>query len=273
MSDLLPIRRWLTYLRYDLPWNIRHYPRKYGHIFWQRFKWRWRMNNPLIGLWVTLFSRTYRTEGCSFRLPAGLAPMGVRARFFFDTYEKEERVALRALLRPDDGVLELGASIGVIACATDKLLTRQTAPHVVVEGNPYVWPELFANKQRNTARFEIIPGILGQGKWRTFHIHEYFFGGSAHRKAHTEVVVPVFSLSDIEARVSGTFNVLIMDIEGGEHEVLTLLRDRLHEFRLVIVEFHAFIIGEELVEECKTILKSAGFQPVSSMNSVEGWSK
>jgi len=232
------------------------------------------MNNPVIGLWVTLFSRYYRTDGCRFYLPRRLVPWGVRARFFFDVYEQEERALVRKWVHSSDRVLELGASIGVVACVTNRLLDESMrAHHLVVEANPFVLGDLWANRDLNMADFRVLHGVLGKGDWRTFYVHRYFFGGSAHLESGYKVPVPVYDLSALCARCGGAFDVLIMDIEGGELEVLEGLGSELSAFRLVLCEFHDFIIGADRVQACRQILQTHQFTLLETMGTVEAWGR
>ncbi len=70
-------------------------------------------------------------------------------------YELQERLAITRYLRRDLPVVELGGSIGVVACLTNRLLKDRKA-HVVVEANPFAIPHLERNKQRNRCEFEIV---------------------------------------------------------------------------------------------------------------------
>ena len=69
----------------------------------------------------------------------------------------------------------------------------------------------------------------------------------------------------------GPFSVLIMDIEGGELEVLETSGDVLKNFRLVIVELHEWTLGEKGVERCRDIFRQLGFQMAERSFITEVW--
>ena len=84
--------------------------------------------------------------------------------------------------------------------------------------------------------------------------------------------VPARSLRELEQK-HGQFNVLIMDIEGGEIGVLRESEPLLNHYRLVIMERHDFIIGSESAEECSEILLRNGFRASNRAYLVEVWEK
>ncbi len=64
-----------------------------------------------------------------------------------------------------------------------------------------------------------------------------------------------------------------MDVEGAEFEILGQSKDLLKSYRLVIVEFHPEIIGEEKTSHCKQILKDAGFRLLKIERATEAWGR
>ena len=88
------------------------------------------------GAMFDLMGGHFRVDGCTFAIPKRLTSVAYRSCFFDRSYEAEERELIRALVKPDDQVLELGACLGVVSCVTNKLL-RDNTRHVVVEGNPF----------------------------------------------------------------------------------------------------------------------------------------
>ena len=71
----------------------------------------------------------------------------------------------------------------------------------------------------------------------------------------------------------GEFNVLIMDIEGGEHSLIRSYADLLQDYRLIIVELHDFIIGPEKAEECRAVLRERGFRMIDVCEITEVWGR
>ena len=66
---------------------------------------------------------------------------------------------------------------------------------------------------------------------------------------------------------------IIMDIEGGELEVLQQSADLLKAYRLVIIELHEFAIGIEGVETCRNILRQSGLFRVDQAGLTEAWQR
>ena len=91
--------------------------------------------------------RQVRLDGCIFSL-AGITDDSIRVELFTNKYEARNADAVARYLKRDMPVIELGGSMGVVACVTNKLLTDPTA-HVVVEANPLAIPQLELNRKLN----------------------------------------------------------------------------------------------------------------------------
>ena len=118
-------------------------------------------------LWLRLrlkakaHKKSAELDGCTFSLQT--VPDPFTKLFLLDgRYELPERRAVKRHLKRDLPVIELGGSLGVVACITNKLLTDPTA-HVVVEANPRAIPQLTLNKTSNHCAFEIVNCALAYG--------------------------------------------------------------------------------------------------------------
>ena len=69
------------------------------------------------------------------------------------------------------------------------------------------------------------------------------------------------------------FNTLIADVEGAEEDVFEASQIVLSRLRLVIVEFHEFIIGKEKINRCRQILTKSGLHLVGKAGFVEAWQR
>ena len=79
------------------------------------------------------------------------------------------------------------------------------------------------------------------------------------------------NFDQIQSKYSITFDTIIMDIEGGEYEVLKLINyDKL---KLLIVEFHPNILGNKKILELKKLLKDNSFILKESLSNVDVWKK
>jgi len=226
---------------------------------------------PLLGCWFDVFIRVYRTEGCVFKIPRDLTSRQFRASFLLDVYEAEERELIGRFVRPGDRVLEYGACLGVVSCTTAKRI-GESAKHVVVEGNPLLISTIARNRVRNGASFVIENGAASaSADYVDFHIHPvYVVGGSTRNVGLVRFRVAGLPLGELHRR-HGSFDVLILDIEGAELELLTAGVSDLAGYRVVILELHRFAYGDDGLARCREILAGAGFAWQATAGDTEAW--
>jgi FkbM family methyltransferase len=246
--------------------------RTYGWGFFARKAEKFRYINPVAGLLFTLTREHYETEGCKFEIPKDLTSVIYRARFYYDLYEWAERKQVNKYLRKDDSVIEVGACIGVLSCLTNKKLTEAPDRHVVIEPNPELIPYIEKNREINGCSFSVEQCLITDDVDPIFYTAKHISKGSAYERSSNQVNVKSYRLADLE-RKYGKFNVLIMDIQGGETDLLELEKDALADFRLVIAEFHPWIIGEAAIERCRVILREQGFELREKIEDVEAWER
>ena len=230
--------------------------------------WKWRQKLHLskrksapAGLYFDLFRGMYRADGLTFEVPKDLTSRSFRSRFLFDIYEQEERALIRAHMPADVTVLELGACLGVVSCITNRLL-RQPERHVVVDANPRVGEWIERNRRRNGADFAIEEGLVSRSSDGTFFLHDLVVGGSADRVTSVRVTAPVLTIEELEERHALTFDALVMDIEGGELVFVRENPDLFRRLRFACIEMHEFVLGDDGVAECESLLRAAGLERV-----------
>jgi FkbM family methyltransferase len=180
-----------------------------------------------------------------------------------NSYELPERRAVSRYLRRDLPVIELGGSIGVVACVTNRLLKDQTA-HLVVEANPLAIPYLERNKQLNRCQFEIMNRAVAYGSDTvTFRPSSDMCGNSVTAQGDEEpVTVPAAQLGDlVRHRGFSRFN-LVCDIEGMEHDLVANESDVLKSADTIIMETHARLIGTDRNSSMMARLQELGFRIV-----------
>jgi FkbM family methyltransferase len=229
--------------------------------------------NPIAGLLFDLSGGTYKTDGCRFVTSRKMTNLGWRgASFWRDKYEADERKLIKQFISPGDSVIELGACLGIVSCITNRLL-KNSARHLVVEANPYLIPWLAQNQILNDSGFLIEHCAVGKPPEVTFYVHANgVMNGSCQNKSAHPMRLPSRSLAELDERY-GPFGVLIMDIEGAELDVLEQSQGVLKAYRLAIIEFHPWIIGEEKIQLCRQILKNAGLRLLGSSGSTEAWGR
>lgn len=229
----------------------------------------WRGENWWLGKTVELRGDKVRLDGLVFDVGHPAIPTRTKAWFLWDRYERPERNAVRLLLDPALPVVELGGSIGVVACVTNHLL-RIPARHVVVEANPALLPLLRANRDRNGADFRILGRALAYGRDAVEFGYQTSLGGSVGGSGET-ARVPTITLAEILEDSGWDRCTLIVDIEGAEvdlvrHEVDVLRRC----VATLIMETHPHFVGTEPNAEILRMLAEAGFQSVYSSEHTVG---
>jgi FkbM family methyltransferase len=181
-------------------------------------------------------------------------------------YEKGERLALRATLRPGDRVLELGAGIGLLS--TVAALTPGVETVVAVEANPALVPLI-----RETHRLSGVAGRVAienavasagdaQGGTLPFYLRRDFRASSMEpdsRAFQAVVEVPQRPVSALLAQHRPT--VIVCDIEGAELALFEAAD--LAGVRAVAVKLHAKIYGKAGADRIARALRRQGLFPQS----------
>jgi FkbM family methyltransferase len=209
-----------------------------------------------------------RLSRCKFNLDR-ITDFPTKVELIMNKYEAPERWAVARYVRQDLPVVELGGSMGVVACVTNKLL-KNPAAHVVVEANPLVIPQLELNRTLNRCQFQILNRALAYGMASvTFRPSSNVCISSITAVGdQAPVTVETIALKDI-VRDHGfaRFN-LICDIEGLEYDLVAHEMDVLKKADTIILETHARFIGEEKCGLMMSQLKDAGFRVVKEIGYV-----
>ncbi|WP_170168862.1 FkbM family methyltransferase [Rhodovulum iodosum] len=176
-------------------------------------------------------------------------------------YEGGEAKTLRALVRPGDRVLELGAGMGL--CASIAALSEGVEAVVAVEANPALMPVIRETLRLNGAeRADLRFGAVdhASGPSCRFYLRHNFWASTMEpdsRPYHEVVEVPRLGLNDLLDEVRPT--VLQCDIEGAELSLLSDPDVDLSGIRLLILELHPKVYGEEGVARLTGTLAARGF--------------
>jgi FkbM family methyltransferase len=225
----------------------------------------WWAEHPLVGRIVEWRGNIVQTDGLCFSVDHPAITRGVKALFLLNRYETPERDALRTCIDPTLPVVELGASIGVISCLTNKKLL-DPSKHVVVEANPDLIALLEANRERNGCRFTVLHAAVSYSEGEVeFLISDSILASSATRmdsrfNVSRKVKVPSISLREIIDRFQFPKCTLICDIECGEvelvaHEIETIQ----NHVSTILMEIHNTTLDKQTVDDVVRALNDAGF--------------
>lgn len=218
--------------------------------------------------------RAVAAECLGVRVPASRYLHARRiARINAAHYEGQEIAGALHVVGQTDTVLEIGAGIGLVGA----VIARNAGPVSVYafEANPELIPEIEALyalnglEDRIGVRNAVLVSAPERPETVPFHLRNSYLGSSLtdEGRARRTVQVETADFAAVCAEIAPS--VLVMDIEGGE---LDLLRHAdLSGFRAVVLEFHPKAYGVEGMRECKEILRRAGFVRVDEKSSRTVW--
>lgn len=213
------------------------------------------------GVYFTHSKKVYKHNNLVIHVPFDQTDYIFRGRFFFNSYEEEEVRHLAKHLQPDAKVLELGACLGYVSCLTNTLLNDKSK-HVVLEANPNLIPSIELNKKENKCSFHVENMVISKSDANDFYMHKLIVGGSSKRKTGNKITVKGIDFNTLILKYGFNFDTLIMDIEGGELDLLRNFQDDISRFKKIFVELHPFanILTQQESQECEEILTSLGFK-------------
>jgi FkbM family methyltransferase len=186
-------------------------------------------------------------------------------------YENAERELLPRYIDPSLPIIDLGAGIGYTACLADHVTDASLNP-VAVEPMPELHPVIRQTARLNDATIDIVHAAYdSEGETTTFFSATDFWSSSRYdrdSKEQTKTTVPSASLSELQERFDLEEEIqLIVDIEGGEHDLLTNELELLAETcSCLIIEFHPFT--ESTVGEYREMLENSGFEQLDCRDFV-----
>jgi FkbM family methyltransferase len=217
-------------------------------------------------------------KGYKFTVPKKYATPNILKRFENKTYESDEITLIDLYVKPHNIVLELGACLGITSVITNKIL-HNNKNHVVVEANTELIDNLIKVKELNKCEYKVENCIVSKVN-KKFYIYNKVVAGSAHRQdsretGRTELIVPCISLPQLSKKHGLLFDTLIIDIEGGEYELIYQHQKYIREnVKLIIVELHGHLMNDKKFnEKCIKLLKILKFKQENNINNVYVFTK
>jgi FkbM family methyltransferase len=183
-------------------------------------------------------------------------PAPLRNAIYREVYEDTERNVLLTILKPGQKVLELGTGLGFITLLASKICGASNVH--TYEANPKVEKLIRANFSLNDLYPELhMNAVTEDGKSITFNASDNIISSSFFDRGLPGKAVTVESYAFTDVVSLHNPDVLIMDIEGGEYDLLT--KPLPLTIRHIVVELHPHIIGVEKIEDIKESLKRDGY--------------
>ena len=221
-----------------------------------------------LGKAVELLGDRGQIEGARFELGDPHIDTRLKSRFLLGSWEVETRHLIRRHLPPDIPVIDLGGSIGVVACVTNRLMDFPER-HVVVEPSPRAANLLESHRSLNNCRYEIVSAALGYGTDEIlFDLDHRINEGRVIRSAaptSTAVIsVPTVTLAVLLESHGFSRAAVIADIEGAEYDLIEHEGQVLSEFvEWFFVELHG---PKDDQKELRKKLEHLGFRLVEDLN-------
>ena len=175
-------------------------------------------------------------------------------------YETDEVDLALHHLRPGDRILDLGGGIGYVSA---RLQREGNDVHVTsFEPNPAAARHyrriMAANDLNNHTLVEGVLGDRGKAETVTFNLHDEFWASSAQRESGRSRPIEVDVVDQHQWLAEHRYDMLLMDIEGGEGDVIALLQEPV--FRVIIMELHADVLGTDKTGAVLDKLGALGYQ-------------
>ena len=193
---------------------------------------------------------------------------------YFFNYEKYEIYLITKYLNTNATILELGGCIGVVSNKVNSLIINKKN-HVVLEPNINICNFLLQNKKLNNSNFEVENTIISNKETVDFFVYEDILWSSVYireNKLNKKVTINTTNVENLKNKYNLIFDTLIMDIEGGE---LDLLTDNafINNFKSIFIEFHLDIYGITGYIKCESFLLANKFKLIEKIGNIEYWTK
>ena len=162
--------------------------------------------------------------------------------------ERPEQELIAKYLPTECSVLELGGESGTTSLIINNILANNFKKHVVVDPENAIL-KLENTKKKYSANFQILHGFLGKDR----ETHEKMWSGCINNK--------MYQLTEIEAMINDTFDVLVVDCEGAFYNIVNEIPDILDKASLIIIEMDGVC---ENVEPLRNKFLKSGFTLVHS---------
>lgn len=162
--------------------------------------------------------------------------------FYNESYEADEIALLKKCLQSTDFVMEIGAGIGFLSSYCSKQLGSDRV--VCYEANPFMIDKIQETHLKNDVNPTLKNCILSDVEGNeTFFLQKDFWSSSTIRRSDDAIQTEV-KKEDINKQIKFySPSVLIMDIEGGEKDLVPVTDFASSTISKLIIEIHPHVIG------------------------------
>lgn len=162
-----------------------------------------------------------------------------------EKYEKEEILMINSNVPPNNSVIELGGSFGIVSGVISKNL-NQGVEHIIVEANPLITEVCLKNAEAGSANTNITvvqKAISYKEKIVNFNIannpHSSSLFDLPDKKVNKIIKIPSTTLSEIYQSLKNPKDyTLVCDIEGGEEDMAKYDIGTMARAKTIIMELH-----------------------------------
>lgn len=179
------------------------------------------------------------------------------ARYIYnESYEADEANAIRGLLKFGDKVLEVGSGIGFLTILAAKIVGSENV--LSYEANPELIKTIKKNLSLNNCLVIVKNFILTNTTgYKKFYIEKDFWSSSTAKRNNTKRVIKIPTENINKILKSYQPNVLIIDIEGGEVDLIPVIN--MSKIKKIIIEIHPHVSGYESSSKVLELILSLGF--------------
>ena len=238
----------------------------------------WNIRRKLLRTFVPEFiwPKESIIDGVSFKVRNTPYSYGTKRGLINGNYEVSERHLLQKQIMPGDKIIEMGGSIGVLTAIlgnhagkngfvasveASENITSYSKTWLEAKGNIKVitgfgFPVFSVNKKLKISGFDQEGGSLG-GRV-SFDINE----------ENSEAAQGMYDIETIMRQFSISPTVLVIDVEGTEKIIITDKPNYPSSVRVVLMEMHTHIYGEDARKQIIQRIVDEGFKVMGDENDV-----
>ena len=194
-------------------------------------------------------------------------------------YETEEVHMISSYIPPNNSVIELGGSFGIISGLISKKLNNG-AEHIIVEANPLLREVCLANAKAGSSKTNI--KIVQKAICYNEKMVEFNLANNPHssslfdlpvRKVQKTIKIPSITLNEIYQSLENPIDyTLVCDIEGSEEDMVINEMDTLAKAKTIIMELHPNLL-QSGQSQIPIKMKNKGFIIRKQIGTVFTWTR